>query len=693
MNAHYKPTPVNVIRDDFTTGRIEGKSGSDHLIHHRDASVTTHQGTGLAGFGGDDILEASVPNMGQVHMFGSSGNDWLILDTTKVANAGGVQGHHAYGGHGRDTFQFTNIEDNNSPIIGRLDDFDPSADRIMIEDTVMDLTDLPKTITLSNGEKVEVRVIEIEHPEFKDENLGTQYFLAIGDNIFYALEGARDLQNGTSGMHGEERHFLDASALDTLRTAEAVQYVNPKNFVPLDFYEHRLDELHYNGTPHGADVTANTGDKSAANMYGGKANAHAHHSSGEQTMRGSDGDDVIDGNTGNDLIFGGDGNDLLAGGIDNDVIHGDAGDDMIWGGDGDDILFGGKGDDYLHGGRGDDWLYGGMGNDTIVGGFGNDTLTGGGGDDAVNRFHFFDEDGEDVILDFKVDKDLITFQDDVDPLTVELYQNEDGNAVINYGQSNSVELRGVSIEDFREAAEIRADEDNPIITITTDPEEEALQAIRIESGYFGDDEPPSLYLKGVKYGADAFNEAGPGGYAYATDICCSEGGHHGAHDDGDHDHHDHYHANHDHGGHAKDHGSDDGSLLLIPPKDEEEVVTSDDDDDEATFPTCFVATAAYRDPWHPDVVFLRAFRDQWLVNRPWGRAFIAFYWRVGPRLATPVRNHPRLANISRGLIGGIVTLLRRTWGTQARQGPVIQAAVQGNRAGHPASRKHAGSGY
>jgi Ca2+-binding RTX toxin-like protein len=423
--------PHNVIRDDHIVGSIVGGKGNDHLIHHRDSSVEGHGGTDFASFGGNDTLEGSVPDGGQMHMFAGPGDDWLILDVTKISGADGHQGHHAYGGHGQNVFQFDNIAANKSPIVGRLDDFNPTSDRILIEETEIDLTDLPRTVDLPGGGSVEVRVIEVDHPEFASENLGAQHFLAIGDDIFYALEGARDLQNGTSGQVGEERHFVARDALDTLRHAETVEYVNPGNFVPHEFFEDREDDLALNWAPKGEDVKAAPGDKDAVHMHGGKGSHHGHSSSGEQVMRGSDGDDVIEGNTGNDTIHGGQGNDLIAGGIDNDFLHGGSGDDMVWGGDGNDTLYGGVGDDLLDGGRGDDHLTGGEGSDTLVGSRGDDTLAGGGGDDVVNRFHFFDGDGADVIADFKVESDLITLQDDIDPLTVELFENDKGNTVLN----------------------------------------------------------------------------------------------------------------------------------------------------------------------------------------------------------------------------------------------------------------------
>ncbi|MDO9526086.1 MAG: calcium-binding protein [Gemmobacter sp.] len=460
-------------------------------------------------------------------------------------------------------------------------------------------------------------------------------------------------------MTGEERHFLDRDALETLRSAETVQYENPGNFVPSGFYAHREDDLNLNSNPGGAEVVADTGNKDAAHIYGGKSSAHDHVTGGargEQLMRGSDGDDVIDGNTGNDTIYGGKGADLIAGGIDNDVVKGDGGDDMLWGGDGNDTLDGGSGNDFVQGGRGDDVLSGGDGDDTIIGGEGDDTLTGGGGPDAINRFHFYEDSGQHVIEDFKVGLDLITLQDDIDPLTVELYENDAGNTVINHGDEGSIELKGVTLKVFQTAAADRLEAGDPIISITPDPEEEMLQEFRVEAGYYGDAPPPSLLVDGVDYGATAFDMADAGGYHYVSE------------EDGNDDRNEHgAHAGH---GGGTDHGSDtDGSggdhdhgePVLPETSDDEEEAAPEDEEDKSEDGTCFIATAAYNDPWHPDVKFLRAFRDQWLVHRAWGRVFISVYWRVGPRLAGHVRRNPRLGRLAKRQIATIVRVLRKLW--------------------------------
>jgi len=78
--------------------------------------------------------------------------------------------------------------------------------------------------------------------------------------------------------------------------------------------------------------------------------------------------------------------------------------------------------------------------------------------------------------------------------------------------------------------------------------------------------------------------------------------------------------------------------------------------------TCFVATAAYGDWRHPDVEFLRWYRDAVLVDSAGGRAFTSVYRKVGPHLAKLVRPHPKVRNVTRRALGGLVRLLRRRHG-------------------------------
>ena len=74
---------------------------------------------------------------------------------------------------------------------------------------------------------------------------------------------------------------------------------------------------------------------------------------------------------------------------------------------------------------------------------------------------------------------------------------------------------------------------------------------------------------------------------------------------------------------------------------------------------CFVATAAFGDPDHPDVVFLRRFRDEILSQHRAGRGFIAAYSQIGPRLARFVIKRRALRSASRSTLAVIVAGLHR----------------------------------
>lgn len=73
----------------------------------------------------------------------------------------------------------------------------------------------------------------------------------------------------------------------------------------------------------------------------------------------------------------------------------------------------------------------------------------------------------------------------------------------------------------------------------------------------------------------------------------------------------------------------------------------DDDDDSSVFISCFVATAVYGDPFHPDVQALRNFRDEYLMNCAPGRAFVAAYYRHSPPLAAFIAKHETLRVVLR----------------------------------------------
>jgi hypothetical protein len=63
--------------------------------------------------------------------------------------------------------------------------------------------------------------------------------------------------------------------------------------------------------------------------------------------------------------------------------------------------------------------------------------------------------------------------------------------------------------------------------------------------------------------------------------------------------------------------------------------------------TCFVVTAVYGDPDHEVVLFYRTIRDTYLIRRSWGRKFIAWYYKNGPRYASYIRDKKGLSKCIR----------------------------------------------
>ena len=83
-----------------------------------------------------------------------------------------------------------------------------------------------------------------------------------------------------------------------------------------------------------------------------------------------------------------------------------------------------------------------------------------------------------------------------------------------------------------------------------------------------------------------------------------------------------------------------------------------DDDDNGSSGSCFVATAAYGDRAHPDVVALRRFRDEVLVNSVAGRAFIRTYWKFGPVLARGVKSRGVTGHLTRAALSPLARRAR-----------------------------------
>lgn len=374
---------------------VIGGGGRDKIITGGGDDVAWALGSsGLTGVytqSGNDTVAASVPGSGQVHIGTGDGDDRIILDMT---NDSGRQAFHVYTGAGQDRIEFENLAAVKSPILGRIDDFDPSRDTLVFEGQVLDLHDLPDGIDVVsyNG----------------------QQWLRFEDKAIFALEGARE--------GGTEQHFTPNP--DDMSALEVVRYADPQNAVPLheaDGEESGFNRIDVNST----HAMGTSGDDwmTDTQVHGSNTSGeHDHGSSGstQETasvhfMAGA-GNDIVDAGKGEDSIYGGHGNDSLAGGLDDDLLYGEAGNDLLYGGTENDTLDGGSGDDRLFGGAGDDVLRGGSGRDEMTGGAGRDQFLMEDGD-LQNWNDLIGSQSEkylqlDIIEDFRIGEDKIAFSED-----------------------------------------------------------------------------------------------------------------------------------------------------------------------------------------------------------------------------------------------------------------------------------------
>jgi Ca2+-binding RTX toxin-like protein len=125
-----------------------------------------------------------------------------------------------------------------------------------------------------------------------------------------------------------------------------------------------------------------------------------------------------------------------------------------------DIVKGSKQDDWLKGLDGDDKLTGGKGSDYLLGGLGEDMLIGGKDSD----FFVFEADGSvDVVKDFDVGgKDPDYLAVDAELLGTASWERDGKNLVVTFEDQGSIELKGVTPDEFKEDYIVALPEDNLI---------------------------------------------------------------------------------------------------------------------------------------------------------------------------------------------------------------------------------------
>lgn len=74
---------------------------------------------------------------------------------------------------------------------------------------------------------------------------------------------------------------------------------------------------------------------------------------------------------------------------------------------------------------------------------------------------------------------------------------------------------------------------------------------------------------------------------------------------------------------------------------------------------CYIATMAYGDYDHPQVLALRKFRDQKLLTTQFGRLFVRFYYAVSPKMVRVLKGHERINRAIRVLLDRYVEHISR----------------------------------
>ena len=357
---------------------VNGGAGDDYLLFRG-------HGGELTGGSGNDILDAGKMGYGQYHFYAGSGDDLMLMDLTNKEGWGHQQ-LHAYGHDGNDTFSFSDVQGAEIDTMVRLDDFNSTRDKLVIEGRAIDLANLPSGL----------RVVSYLGQQWLHINNDTSANNAdpLKGDILIALDGARQMPDG------EEVHFSPFPAnADAL---PAVAYLDD-NYVPFQLYAAREASLRAIVS----DAASVAGSQGGDYIYGAKnKNLPVGMAS---TISALGGDDVIEAGSGHDTVNGGAGNDLVSGGLDKDTLLGGAGDDRLMGGSEDDRLDGGKGADALLGGRGNDGLAGGNGRDSLRGDAGADdfiyTATKESGSSDKKRDRIEDFAGKDEIILKEIDAD------------------------------------------------------------------------------------------------------------------------------------------------------------------------------------------------------------------------------------------------------------------------------------------------
>ena len=436
---------------DGRGARIVGSDGDDVIVTGAgDDLLKGGRGDDeLHGGAGDDGLATTA---GSDTLFGGAGDD--SFRSTKPGAKGVLDG-----GEGRDVLfargdisgltisGIETFETRGGYVRGTAEQFE-SFDVIRVS---ADGWDTPVNISLTEAGRLDLR----DELEGRDARL----FGSDGDDLLRSSGGDDELAGGAgndtldggagadtfAGGDGDDVYAVDDvrdhvdslgdDGIDTVRASVDFRLTRDvENLVltgseAIDGVGNELDNaISGNGADNdlegrgGAD-TLDGGD-GADDLDGGKGFDTADYRSSDEAVRVDLGDGAgFGGEAESDTLVGVEGvlgsrfGDELTGDDGGNLLDGGGGDDTLDGGAGADRLIGGAGVDELRGSSGDDTVAGGAGDDVIEGGRGSDELTGGAGGD-VFAYVLLSADERDVITDFAVGEDRISFSSETSGLEV-----------------------------------------------------------------------------------------------------------------------------------------------------------------------------------------------------------------------------------------------------------------------------------
>lgn len=614
----------DIMRTNSEVKDLRGHAGNDTLY-------VESQGGAAHGGAGNDTLFGGGDGRAQAHLYGGRGDDTIYMS---ASDRTAPFGSHAWGNEGRDTFIFTDVWNSESRSTGRIDDFDYSRDEIWVEDEKIDLKNPPDY----------VRIVELKG----------QPWILIDDRILYTLEGARQTL-GPDYSPSEEVHFIDwpPEWEHGVPKSADITYDDFVEFFPADRMHVSGEGLNRVAGNNGADILNGSagddyiwGGDGADELSGGAGNDLMNGGEGYDVLRGGAGDDMMAGGIDQDKLYGGDGNDIAYGGSGRDEVHGDAGNDNLYGNSENDLVDGGAGDDLLYGGRGDDVLVGGAGSDRLFGGDGNDVLIAGSAGQGHATPPFPMEAGTDEISepDAAWDHNTLIAGNGDD----RLYAASEASNTLTGGDGRdhfiAAENSEIRITDFVLGT------DKLDISGLVDPQTDLASLFAVEGRNDGTD-ILDLHMRLPDGGHFVFDGLGE---TNLRDFTGSIINNPTAPNPEDHIHDWHEAGPPDLGAPHRPHDDH-------PPHEDKDPKDPKDDpkDGDGEGGSCFIATASYGNAAHPDVAWLRAFRDEVLLPHPIGRAFIRFYWQVGPLMAKLVRHDGASGRMMRRALGGLVQFGRR----------------------------------